>query len=139
MVGLTGFLVKEFGLVFAFFLRTGCSPFSLSFVAFGFTALADVAEHAEHYMQGIIDLSVQAMPSDLLGILSEFLSQLQAQMHILIASDNAQDHTQSSPYFEIGQSDTEIFQGQGPLIYICDDEPEQVHYLFKKLHSQSYI
>lgn len=106
--------------------------------SFGFTALADVAEHAEHYMQGIIDLSEQAMPSDLLGILSEFLSQLQAQMHILIASDNAQDHTQSSPYFEIGQSDTEIFQGQGPLIYICDDEPEQVHYLVHQLRFLGY-
>lgn len=106
--------------------------------SFGFHDLADVAERAEHYMQGIIDLSEAAMPADLFEVLAGFLAQLQVQMQTLITPDATGSLAQSSPYFEIAHSDGEIFQEHSPLIYICDDEPEQVQYLVHQLRFLGY-
>lgn len=106
--------------------------------SFGFMALAEIAERAEHYMQELVDLPDAQIPADWLTRLTGFLSQLSAQAHVLMDGDVTQGHLQDAPYFELEGRDTEIFHTQSPLVYICDDEPEQVHHLVHQLRFLGY-
>ena len=106
--------------------------------SFGFMELAEIAEHAEHYMQELVDLPDEQIPADWLTTLTDFLSQLSVQVQVLIDADLTQCHLKDAPYFEIEGRDTEIFHTQSPLVYICDDEPEQVHHLVHQLRFLGY-
>ncbi len=106
--------------------------------SFGFMDLAEIAEAAEQYMQELVDLPDECMPTAWLDRLSDFLQQLQAQVQVLMDSDITQTHPQNAPYFELSNRDTAIFHAQSPLVYICDDEPEQVHHLVHQLRFLGY-
>ena len=106
--------------------------------SFGFIELAEIAERAEHYMQGLNDFSEEHAPTGWLDTLSNFLRQLWAQAQVLMDTDISQSHLQGAPYFEFERRDIATFQAQSPLIYICDDEPEQVHHLVHQLRFLGY-
>ncbi len=106
--------------------------------SFGFIDLADIAESAEHYMQGMVDLTLEGRPSEWLEVLSDFLKQLQEQAQVLLSADIDQSHTQTAPYFELSRPDAEMFQAHSPLVYICDDEPEQIQHLVHQLGFLGY-
>ncbi len=106
--------------------------------SFGFMELADIAERAEHYMQELVDLPDARVPSDWLSTLTDYLSQLSSQAQVLISADISQSHLQNMPYFEMEQRDIAVFHAQSPLVYICDDEPEQVHHLVHQLRFLGY-
>lgn len=106
--------------------------------SFGFNVLAEIAERAEQYMQELVDLTDDCLPSDWLDVLSDFLARLWVQAKVLMAADISLSHAHSAPYFEIERQDFSSFQTQSPLIYICDDEPEQVHHLLHQLRFLGY-
>lgn len=106
--------------------------------SFGFIELADIAERAEHYMQELVDSPDEHPPVGWVERLNDFLEQLQAQVQVLINADISQTHPHDAPYFEFSRRDTENFHAQSPLVYICDDEPEQVHHLVHQLRFLGY-
>lgn len=106
--------------------------------SFGFMELADIAECAERYVQELVDVPKQGLPGGWLDVLSNFLQQLQEQAQILMGADISLTHPDGAPYFELEQPEAEMFHAQGPLVYICDDEPEQVHYLVHQLRFLGY-
>ena len=106
--------------------------------SFGFMELAAIAERAEHYMQTLVDQSEEHSTAHGLDTLSDYLDELKAQVQVLSRADIGQEYQKSAPYFELEPRDTAVFHEQGPLVYICDDEPDQVDYLVHQLRFLGY-
>lgn len=108
--------------------------------SFGFTGLADIADAGETLLLALIELPETEPPGNKLLPLGELLSEMKQQLQQLqqhrgdVADDN-----QHAPFFEMEQSDSRRAESnRKALIYICDDEPEQVSQLGYQLHCFGY-
>jgi len=106
--------------------------------SFGFIELAEVADEAESYTQQLIDLPANRTPSGWPDILVDLLHQLAAQVQILAYTDLNNAHPQDAPFFDVEKTSTMQITGDSPLIYLCDDEPEQVDHLAAQLRCFGY-
>ncbi|WP_114416602.1 GGDEF domain-containing response regulator [Marinospirillum perlucidum] len=109
--------------------------------SFGFNELAGIAGEAESYTQQLLDLPDDKTPPDwpdkIIGLLQELASQAQ----ILIYTDLQHDHPLQTPFFEMessAQEDTSLPEKPSRLIYICDDEEDQVTHLSYQLRCFGY-
>ena len=109
--------------------------------SFGFNELAGMAGDAEDYTQQLLDLPDEktppGWPDQLIGLLQELASQAQ----ILVYTDLRNDHPLQTPFFEMNegqqQPETPPVSNQR-LVYICDDELEQVTHLSYQLRCFGY-
>ncbi|WP_404418778.1 diguanylate cyclase [Marinospirillum sp.] len=108
--------------------------------SFGFNELASIAGDAEDYTQQLLDLPDESTPpgwpDQMIGLLQELASQAQ----ILVYTDLRNDHPLQTPFFEMneGHPDETVKQSQQRLVYICDDELEQVTHLSYQLRCFGY-
>lgn len=106
--------------------------------SFGFNELADIAQKAEDYTQQLIDLPAECTPSGWPTSLVELMHELAAQVQILAYTDLSEDHSLDAPYFDVEETSSMHLSSDSPLIYICDDEPEQVDHLAYQLRCFGY-
>lgn len=106
--------------------------------SFGFIDLANVADQAESYTQQLIDLPVNCTPSGWPDTLIDLLHQLAAQVQILAYADLKNSHPQDAPFFDVEKTSSMHISSTSPLIYICDDEPEQIDHLASQLRCFGY-
>ncbi|NLW03675.1 MAG: diguanylate cyclase [Pseudomonadaceae bacterium] len=106
--------------------------------SFGFNDLAVVAEQAEIYTQQLIDLPANRTPSDWPDTLVDLIHQLAAQVQILAYTDLNNDHPLDAPFFDVEETSSMQINSDSPLIYICDDEPEQVDHIAYQLGCFGY-
>lgn len=105
--------------------------------SFGFEALAEEAAVGEQLTQGLINMGVGVTPAKAQA-LQEVLQKIRSEAEVLYDADLTFVRPYRSASFEISQSDTG-WQEQGmPLIYICDDEAEQVEHLDYQLRCFGY-
>jgi len=108
--------------------------------SFGFNELASIAGDAEDYTQQLLDLPDESTPpgwpDQMIGLLQELASQAQ----ILVYTDLRNDHPLQTPFFEMneGQLGEATKQSKQRLVYICDDELEQVTHLSYQLRCFGY-
>ena len=106
--------------------------------SFGFIDLAKIAEQAESYTQQLIDLPVNRTPSGWPDTLEYLLYQLASQVQILAYVDLQNGHPQDAPFFDVEKTSSMQISSDSPLIYLCDDEPEQVDHLANQLRCFGY-
>ncbi|GLR65183.1 diguanylate cyclase [Marinospirillum insulare] len=106
--------------------------------SFGFIDLANVAEQAESYTQQLIDLPADKTPSGWPDTLVGLLHQLASQVQILAYADLDNNHPQDAPFFDVEKTSSMQISSDSPLIYICDDEPDQVDHLANQLRCFGY-
>lgn len=106
--------------------------------SFGFNELADIADVAEEYTQQLLDLPDDRTPANWPHALEDLFHQLTSQVQILVYTDLSHDHSGDAPFFEMGHSERLKTSGDQPLIYICDDEPDQVDHLSYQLRCFGY-
>ena len=107
--------------------------------SFGFIDLANIADKAETYMQQFIDLPDYCTPSGWPEVLVDLMHQMAAQVQILVYADLKQNVLLDSPYFNLEDvTDVQSCPSGNPLIYICDDEPDQVDHLAYQLSCFGY-
>ena len=106
--------------------------------SFGFIDLAKIAEQAESYTQQLIDLPVNRTPSGWPDTLEDLLYQLASQVQILAYADLQNGHPQDAPFFDVEKTSSMQISSDSPLIYLCDDEPEQVDHLANQLRCFGY-
>lgn len=108
--------------------------------SFGFNELAGIAGDAEDYAQQLLDLPDERTPPEwpdrLIGLLQELASQAQ----ILIYSDLRKDQPLETPFFEMNDVASAANQKStsNRLVYICDDEVDQVTHLSYQLRCFGY-
>lgn len=108
--------------------------------SFGFNELAAIAGEAEDYIQQLLDLPDDKTPPDwpdrLIGLLQELASQAQ----ILIYTDLNNDHPLQTPFFDLNDqpSPAPAQKSQQRLVYLCDDELDQVVHLSYQLGCFGY-
>lgn len=107
--------------------------------SFGFTELAEIAGTAEEYTQRLLDLPEHQTPTGWPEALDDQMHQLASQIQILAYTDVHKDQQPlNAPFFEMGPGAQTNNAGQNPLIYICDDEPDQVNHLGYQLRCFGY-
>lgn len=106
--------------------------------SFGYLDLAEVADQAETYTQQLIDLPANNLPSGWPDTLVHLMHQLAAQIQILAYTDLKNDHPVDAPFFDVEQTVSMRVSSASPLVYICDDEPEQVDHLASQLRCFGY-
>ena len=106
--------------------------------SFGFIDLAKIAEQAESYTQQLIDLPANRTPSGWPDTLEDLLYQLASQVQILAYADLQNGHPQDAPFFDVEKTSSMQISSDSPLIYLCDDEPEQVDHLANQLRCFGY-
>ncbi|SFB87823.1 diguanylate cyclase (GGDEF) domain-containing protein [Marinospirillum celere] len=109
--------------------------------SFGFHELAGIAGDAEDYTQQLLDLPDERTPPQwpdrLIGLLQELASQAQ----ILVYTDMRKDQPLETPFFEMNDSSSDKDSKPGAcnrLVYICDDEIDQVTHLSYQLRCFGY-
>lgn len=106
--------------------------------SFGYMDLANIADLAETYTQQLIDLPEDRTPSGWPDTLIDLMHQLAAQVQILAYTDLNNDHPLDAPFFDVEETSSMQISSDSPLIYICDDEPEQVDHLAYQLRCFGY-
>ncbi len=106
--------------------------------SFGYIDLAAVADQAEAYTQQLIDLPANNLPSGWPDTLVNLMHQLATQIQILAYTDLKNDHPADVPFFDVEQTVGMRTTSASPLVYICDDEPEQVDHLASQLRCFGY-
>lgn len=106
--------------------------------SFGYMDLAEIADEAETYTQQLIDLPDDRTPSGWPDTLIGLMHQLAAQVQILAYTDLNNDHPLDAPFFDVEETSSMHISSDSPLIYICDDEPEQVDHLAYQLRCFGY-
>lgn len=109
--------------------------------SFGFIDLANAADKAEAYTQQLMDLPANCTPSDWPDGLVSLMHQVTAQIQILAYSDLKDapaNKAVDAPFFDVEETVGMRASSSSPLIYICDDEPEQVDYLAGQLQCFGY-
>lgn len=108
--------------------------------SFGFTELADIADTGETLMLALIDTPENQVPGTRLSPLGPLLSEMKQQLQQLqnnCGETNSLAH--HAPFFEMEQAEQgRVDDNHKALIYICDDEPEQVSQLGYQLHCFGY-
>ncbi|MCK9238345.1 MAG: diguanylate cyclase [Thiopseudomonas sp.] len=105
--------------------------------SFGFDKLAEEAAIGEHLAQGLITTSA-VMNANRSRVLADVIEQLNLEMEELKQVDLSFDRPYRSPSFEMGQINRGWQEQGAPLIYICDDETEQVVHLDYQLSCFGY-
>lgn len=105
--------------------------------SFGLQALSQAAEPAESFIIQIIETPDPLRPADWTTSLNDFLEPLIAQVQIYSRLDN-EIPAADEIIAEIKNDKIIVFKNTAPLIYICDDEPEQVDYLVHQLSCLGY-
>ena len=106
--------------------------------SFGFIDLANIADQAETYIQQLIDLPDNRTPSGWPDTMIDLFHQLASQVQILAYTDLNNTHPQDAPFFDVEKTLSMQVSTESPLIYICDDEPEQVDHLAAQLRCFGY-
>lgn len=105
--------------------------------SFGFDALAEEAAVGEQLTQGLINMGVAVTPAKGQA-LADVMEKIRAQAEAVCQVDPTFIRPYRPASFEMGQMDTG-WQKQGtPLIYLCDDEAEQVEHLDYQLSCFGY-
>lgn len=104
---------------------------------FGFNELAKTASEAEALAQPLLDMDNTPLAGQWLKQQQFLLGELARQTQTLDIRSNNQDGFQV-PFFEMGQVHHHWQELGSPLIYVCDDETEQVEYLEYQLQCFGY-
>lgn len=105
--------------------------------SFGLMELAALAQEAEALMMQRIETPDQYSCAQWAARLNELLQPL--MIHVQTYKHVVQDDELLDVAVpEIEQPDVPVVKSAAPLIYICDDEPEQVDYLAHQLHCFGY-
>lgn len=105
---------------------------------FGFNDLAKVAAVAEAESQPLLDVPDTPIPPQWLDQQNDFIHALAGHYRALDRLDTGKPHSFQVPYFEMGQIHQDWQQLGSPLIYVCDDETDQVEYLQYQLQCFGY-
>ncbi|MFN3879881.1 MAG: diguanylate cyclase [Nitrincola lacisaponensis] len=107
--------------------------------SFGFTDLAHLAGEGETIMLALIETQDSTEAATQIAPLGSLLSAMKQQLKQLQSHTSSDNGTQSAPSFEMEQFESNLIAGKRKaLIYICDDEPEQVSQLGYQLHCFGY-
>ncbi len=109
--------------------------------SFGFNELAAIASDAEDYTQQLLDLPDDKTPPQWPDRIIQLLQELASQAQILVYTDLRREHPLATPFFEMNsQTEQQAASNQGKqrLIYICDDEVDQVNHLSYQLRCFGY-
>lgn len=106
--------------------------------SFGFIDLANVADKAEAYTQQLMDLPADCTPSDWPDTLISLMHQVAAQVQILAYSDLKNECVLDAPFFDVEETAAMRSSSHSPLVYICDDEVEQINHLACQLRCFGY-
>lgn len=109
--------------------------------SFGFIELARLAQQAEEWVLSVVEYPEHSAPADrivqLHALLQPLLEHVQSDPHPLKLEESFTD-APASLQPEAAQDAVAPSKSTAPLIYICDDEPEQVDYLTHQLHCFGY-
>lgn len=108
--------------------------------SFGFNELASIAGDAEDYTQQLLDLPDESTPHGWPDQIIGLLQKLASQAQILVYTDLRNDHPLQTPFFEMNEGleiQPKTLKKQR-LVYICDDELEQVTHLSYQLRCFGY-
>ena len=108
--------------------------------SFNFTALADIADTGESLMLALVELPETDDPGKTLSSVGPLFSEMKQQLQVLQKnSAESADLDQYAPFYEMDQVQSGRAEGnRKALIYICDDEPEQVSQLGYQLQCFGY-
>lgn len=108
--------------------------------SFGYTTLADIANKGEALMLALVELPEAATdPGRMLSSVGPLFSEMKQQLQLLQKNSGEVDLDQHAPFFEMEKVQPVRTEGnRKALIYICDDEPEQVSQLGYQLHCFGY-
>lgn len=104
---------------------------------FGFNELAKTASAAEASALPLLDTPAE-IPGHWLEQQNSLLEELATQAQALKQHNAGNNHSFQVPYFEMGQINHHWQELGSPLIYVCDDETEQVEYLEYQLQCFGY-
>ncbi len=105
--------------------------------SFGFSELAEIAEEAETVAQQLTD-SEDYLPANWSEQLTALQRRLLSQAQILAYADWSDQGQTPAPFFEMTD---QVLMGSGQsrnLVYVCDDEPDQVGHLSYQLQCFGY-
>lgn len=105
--------------------------------SFGFDVLADEAAVAEQLLQGLMNTS-SVLNANRSRILRETLEQISTEQQELNQIDLSVERAYRTPSFEMSQTNSNWQEQGAPLIYVCDDETEQVAHLDYQLSCFGY-
>lgn len=105
---------------------------------FGFNELAKTASLAEAQTQPLLDGHSATITAEWLEQQSDLIHTLSVLAKQLGSGHNKQTSSFQVPYFEMGQVHHHWQEQGSPLIYVCDDETEQVEYLQYQLQCFGY-
>lgn len=105
--------------------------------SFGLMGLAAIAERAEVFTAQLLESADGLQPANWIIMLEEFLQQL---VNYSAANKNVENTDEQSDNSLVGvaQENAFAFKNTAPLVYICDDEPDQVDYLAHQLRCLGY-
>lgn len=105
---------------------------------FGFNDLAQISSVAEAQVQPLLDMGNTPIPDAWLEQQKDLIQDLTRRAGQLTRPGNNDERGFQVPFFEMDQA-SQRWQKQGtPLIYICDDETDQVEYLEYQLQCFGY-
>lgn len=105
---------------------------------FGFTDLAKISSAAEAQVHPLLDMGNTPIPAAWLEQQRSLIRDLSRHANQL---GQHKDNTKRSfqvPYFEMGQVNQQWQEQGSPLVYVCDDETDQVEYLEYQLQCFGY-
>ena len=105
--------------------------------SFGLIDLATIAEKAEGFVWKMLDAPDVPRAINWAVPLTDMIQQLREQIQSY-ADGKSLHHQVGAESFVQEYSHNNAFNNTAPLIYICDDEPEQVDYLVHKLGCLGY-
>lgn len=105
--------------------------------SFGFDGLADGAGMGEQLAQGLMNTK-GVLNSSRSQMFNELLEQLRLEQEELEQMDLSVERPYRTPSFEMSQTNNNWQEQGAPLIYVCDDETEQVAHLDYQLSCFGY-
>lgn len=105
--------------------------------SFGFDALAEEAAVGEQLAQGLINMEAAVTPAKGLA-LAEAMEKIRLRVEVLEQADLNLERPYRSPSFEMSQINSGWQDRGAPLVYVCDDETEQVEHLDYQLSCFGY-
>ena len=105
---------------------------------FGFNELAKIASLAEAELQPLLESDNSPVDADWLAHQQDLVKKLVLHFASLDQRDGVHKSSFQVPFFEMGQINHHWQELGSPLIYVCDDETEQVEYLEYQLQCFGY-
>lgn len=110
-------------------------------LSFGFEDLAKLAGEAEQLSQNMLQQEVTGLNTtkqQWLATITPKLAALATQIQLAIELHTQLPEVQLEPFFELKPHSLSRADIAQPLVYLCDDEPEQVSYLEQQLRCFGY-